>query len=66
MSRFINIYMNMDNTKKSYNIKRRKYLINNNLMDNTVFSTGERLRLCSGGKVDTENEAHDLARLIKY
>ncbi len=26
MSRFINIYMNMSNARKSYNMKRRKYL----------------------------------------
>ena len=25
MSRFINIYMNVDNARKSYNMKRRKY-----------------------------------------
>jgi hypothetical protein len=26
MSRFINIYMNVGNARKSYNMKRRKYL----------------------------------------
>jgi hypothetical protein len=26
MSRFINIYMNVDNARKSYNMKPRKYL----------------------------------------
>lgn len=25
MSKFINIYMNLDNARKSYNTKRRKY-----------------------------------------
>jgi hypothetical protein len=29
MSRFINIYMNMGNARKSYNMKRRKYLNSN-------------------------------------
>ena len=26
MSRFINVHMNVDNARKSYNMKRRKYL----------------------------------------
>ena len=32
MSRFINIYMNVDNTRKSYNMKRRKYDLPANLL----------------------------------
>ena len=41
MSRFINIYMNVGNARKSYNMKRRKYQIVNHLNNTTHTRTPE-------------------------